>query len=182
MKMKKMFVVALMAIFVSGSLYAQNPEKKQKPEISTETQAKKKAVQLMLDDATTAKFIPLYQEYLDAMKANRESMRTVNGDERKERGGENQLTDEELDKMITSRFECQQKRLDIQQKYYNKFKKILTVRQAEKLFKFGQPGIPGHMSHKMQKPGKNAHAKKSFRQQSGAMCPQICPQTIEKPE
>lgn len=182
MRMRKMFITAFMAILVSGSLYAQNPVKEPKQEMSTETIAKKKAFQLMLDDATTAKFVPLYQEYLDAMKANRESMKAGKGEGRQEKGEKVQLTDEELDKMMTSRFEYQQKRLDTQKKYYNEFKKILTVRQAGSLFNFDRLGIPGRMPRKMQKPGKPSRMKEFSNQRPNAMCPQICPQTIEKPE
>lgn len=180
--MKKMFITAFAAMLIGGSVFAQTPAKGQKPEISIETIAKQKAAQLMLDDATTAKFTPLYQEYLEAMKANRETMKAVNGGGCQKKGGKAQLSDEELDKMITTRFECQQKCLDTQKKYYDKFKKILTVRQAEQLFRFGQPGVPGRMSRNMPKAGKNgSHMRKPCGQKAG-QCPQICPQQMEQPE
>ena len=105
-------------------------------------------------------------------------MRAVNKDERKKNGEKVQLSDEELDKMIISRFECQQKCLDTQKKYYDKFKKILTVRQAEQLFKFGQPGFPGHMSRNTPK---GPHMNKAYGK-NPALRPQICPQRMEQPE
>ena len=176
--MKKMFITAFVAMLISGSVFAQVPEERKKPEINIEAIAKKKAAQLMLDDATAAKFTPLYQEYLEAMKENRKSMRAVNKDERKKNGEKVQLSDEELDKMIISRCECQQKCLDTQKRYYDKFKKILTVRQAEQLFKFGQPGFPGRMSRNTPK---GPHMNKAYGK-NPAQRPQICPQRMEQPE
>lgn len=90
--MKKMFITAFVAMLISGSVFAQVPEERKKPEINIEAIAKKKAAQLMLDDATAAKFTPLYQEYLEAMKENRKSMRAVNKDERKKNGEKVQLS------------------------------------------------------------------------------------------
>ena len=51
-----------------------------------------------------------------------------------ERPRKSELSDEELDKRMQTRFECQKKRIETQETYYAKFKKILTMRQVEKIF------------------------------------------------
>ena len=82
--------------------------------------------ELMLDDETSAKFLPLYKEYLQAMAECRPAPA--------ERPRKSELSDEELDKRMQTRFECQKKRIETQETYYAKFKKILTMRQVEKIF------------------------------------------------
>ena len=44
------------------------------------------------------------------------------------------MTDEKIDKLIKMRFEKCRKVLDIREKYYNEFKKILTPRQIMKMY------------------------------------------------
>lgn len=127
--MKKYFLTAVFALFIGSGIYAQTPGQGVRKEWNSELIAKRKAAQLMLDDAAMTKFMPLYQEYLEALKENRGT--------KESRQNKAQLTDEEMDKMMQDRFERQQKNLDIQKKYYDKFKKILTMRQVRMLYQNG---------------------------------------------
>lgn len=127
--MKKYFLTAVFALFIGSGIYAQTPGQGVRKEWNPELIAKRKAAQLMLDDAAMTKFMPLYQEYLEALKENRGT--------KESRQNKAQLTDEEMDKMMQDRFERQQKNLDIQKKYYDKFKKILTMRQVRMLYQNG---------------------------------------------
>ena len=95
--MKKYFLTAVFALFIGSGIYAQTPGQGVSKEWNPEQIAKRKAAQLMLDDAAMAKFMPLYQEYLEALKENRGT--------KEFRQNKAQLTDEEMDKMMQDRFE-----------------------------------------------------------------------------
>ena len=127
--MKKYFLTAVFALFIGTGIYAQTPGQGVRKEWNPELIAKRKADKLMLDDAAMTKFMPLYQEYLEALKENRGT--------KESRQNKALLTDEEMDKMMQDRFERQQKNLDIQKKYYDKFKKILNMRQVRMLYQNG---------------------------------------------
>ncbi len=129
------------ALLCSTSLFAQDkPErtpKKLTPEERIERQAERMEKQLLLDDETSAKFLPLYKEYLKAMGecfARPADSKQVTKKE---------MTDEELDQRMQSRFECRKKCLEVQETYYDKFKEILTMRQVEKIF-----NAPKHQNRK----------------------------------
>lgn len=133
--MKKMLFTLAFAAISCTTLFAQNmpePQKKQCKPITIEKQVNRMANQLMLDDATTAKFAPLYKEYLENLQGccaqscykNTATCPKSNAT----------LTDKEIEARIEKRFEMQQQRLDIQKKYYDKFKKILNAKQLEKVF------------------------------------------------
>lgn len=105
------------------------------------TPAQRIADQLMLDDKTTAKFIPLYEAYQKELKEA--------GKKENKRIRPQQMTDAQINEQIKEDFEQQQKRLDIQKKYYKKFSNVLTPKQTyellhrnkyERLYPF--PGIP----------------------------------------
>ena len=69
--MKTMYVyLAMGALMCTTTLFAQKPEQKRQqltPEQRIERQAARMDKELMLDDETSAKFLPLYKEYLQAM-------------------------------------------------------------------------------------------------------------------
>lgn len=133
--MKKMLFTLAFAAISCTTLFAQNmpePQKKQRKPITIEKQVNRMANQLMLDDATAAKFAPLYKEYLESLQGccaqscckNTAACPKSNAT----------LTDKEIEARIEKRFEMQQQRLDIQKKYFDKFKKILNAKQLEKVF------------------------------------------------
>ena len=71
MKMKFIYVI-LAALLVGSqmSLSAQNKEKKQRPtqEQMVQMQTNQMVKTLMLDDATAAKFTPVYEKYLKELR------------------------------------------------------------------------------------------------------------------
>ena len=95
-------------------------------------QAEHVANSLMLSDEVAEQFVPIYSSYL------KEFRNCAHVDFRKEFGkgkmDKNNLTDEQIDKIITLRFEKCRKILDVREKYYLEFKKILTPRQIMKLY------------------------------------------------
>ena len=117
MNMKTMYVyLAMGALMCTTTLFAQKPEQKRQ-QLTPEQRI------------DSAKFLPLYKEYLQAMAECRPAAPAP-----AERPRKSELSDEELDKRMQTRFECQKKRIETQETYYAKFKKILTMRQVEKIF------------------------------------------------
>ena len=83
--------------------------------------------QLSLDEATAAKFAPIYREYLTEMRAcHQRATNCINRGE---------CTDAERISAMENGFDVRQRMLDTQKKYYNKFKGILNARQLETLFR-----------------------------------------------
>ena len=109
--MKTKFIYVIMAVLLMGSqmtLSAQNTDNKQKkqrptPEQMVQMQTKQIVKTLMLDDATAAKFTPVYEKYLKELrecrmmthKARTEKTKGQGTDAKKERPS---MTDDEIAK------------------------------------------------------------------------------------
>lgn len=124
--MKRFMLTAMMVLAMCTGMSAQEARQGKGMKTTPEMKAKRMAEKLMLDDATTAKFVPLYQEYMKALGECRTPR--MKADTAKT------VTDKELDAQMKLRFENRQKQLDVQKDYYDKFKKIMTVRQVQKLY------------------------------------------------
>ncbi|MDD6210864.1 MAG: hypothetical protein PUB21_09700 [Bacteroidales bacterium] len=177
MRTNRLFLLLAMVAGMSvSSVFAQN-QKMQKPQLTPEQRIEKRVEvmqrKLMLDDKTAAKFAPLYKEYLEAMK-------NCMPDPKEKKRPENALTDAQIDKQITDRFAAHRKMLDTQEKYYQQFKKILTMRQVETLF--NTPCHSGMNKDRM----KSGHRKSEFdrrmgRPESAPVCP-MHPNAPESPQ
>lgn len=82
---------------------------------------------LKLDDATAAKFSPLYKEYLTELKACHPSR--TNKKEQK------LCCDADKKQQMERELECREKMIKTQKKYYKEFEKFLNAEQLETLFK-----------------------------------------------
>ncbi len=128
--MKKIFMTLAIACMAIMPSMAQNNkvEKKQlTPEERFERKANALSDKMMLDDATKAKFVPMYQEYLKELKEvcpNKEVAKKPCSE----------LTEKEISERMEKCFDAKQKRLDIEKKYYKKFKTILNARQLQQVF------------------------------------------------
>lgn len=87
---------------------------------------------LKLDDATATKFMPLFKEYMKENKNIR-----ISGSTWKLENKEN-LTEEEAEKIIKERLEISRKLLNVREKYYAKFSKIITAIQIKKIYDMEQ--------------------------------------------
>ena len=149
--MKTKFIYVVLAVLFMGSqmtLSAQekdNKEKKQRPtpEQMMQMQTNQMVKVLMLYDATAAKFTPIYEKYLkelrDCRMMNREprvKKETAQGTEAKTAKGTPRpvMTDAEIAKMLKGQFAQSRKMLDIREKYYNEFSKILSQKQIMKIY------------------------------------------------
>lgn len=136
MKTKRLFTALMMATMMSCGIILAQPGQKDKkltPEQRIEMQVKKAQQRLLLDEATAAKFAPLYKEYLEAMQQCKPAC------PKQQKGEPKELTDAEIDQMMQDRFAAHKKLVETQETYYKKFKKILNIRQVEALFKDNGP-------------------------------------------
>jgi hypothetical protein len=134
---KYLFLIMMIAAIMIGSTsktIAQNvPVKKQR--LTEEQIIEKRTNQmiqiLMLDDATTAKFSPVYSQYL---KEKMDCRKMTLTEKFKKDKKANIKTDADIDEMIQNQFAQSHKMLDIREKYYAKFHKILSSKQILKIY------------------------------------------------
>ena len=178
MRTNRLFGLLVMSVLVSAtSLFAENRRMQRMqpiPEQCIEEQVIHMQKKLMLDDKTASKFAPLYKEYLENMECC-----MLNRDEQREPN--TMLTDEQIDQQITDRFAARRKMLDTQEKYYQQFKKILTMRQLEKLFDTPCPLLRPRMNKEIMGPEK--YGRRQFNQRVRRPDPAICPMApLPEPE
>ena len=98
---------------------------------------------LMLDDATAAKFTPVYEKYLKELRECRMMNFKPRARKDADQGTEANtaketpkpvMTDAEIAKMLKDQFAQSRKMLDIREKYYNEFSKILSQKQIMKIY------------------------------------------------
>ena len=150
--MKAKFIyVFLTCLMIGGqfSLSAQNQVNKDKrqrhtPEQFMERQTNQMVNTLMLDDAAAARFVPVYQNYLKELREcrmmNRRQLSSGQGTEQKGMKPQPKpvLTDAEVEQQIKGRFAQSRKILDVREKYYDEFRKILSPKQIMKIYRTEQ--------------------------------------------
>lgn len=119
----KFFVALAAAVMFTGTLFAQEKKQAPTPEQRIEKRTERMQKKLMLDDATAAKFAPIYKDYLKAM-----------GECRPTCGKCENPTDAQIKENIGKRIEAQQKALEVEKKYYKKLSSILSGRQLQVIF------------------------------------------------
>lgn len=130
--MKKILILALSAI-LAVNISAQEQQKERvagKPlssEEKVELQIKHLSRELMLSEQQARKFAVTFREYAAA----KEKLFPKKAKKMVEQGKE--LTDAELDQLAKQRFECKKKFVDLQVKFYDKFRKDLSARQVQKV-------------------------------------------------
>ena len=147
----KIIFALIMCLMVNNqfTLFAQNRvngEKKKRPtpEQLMERQTNRMVHKLMLDDAVTAKFVPVYQNYLKELRECKD-WKHFRQHEAKRKGIKPKrklmLTDAEVEELIKGRFAQSRKLLDVREKYYNEFQKILSPKQISKIYRMEQCNI-----------------------------------------
>ena len=151
MKTKFIYVV-LMALFLGSqmTLSAQNEENKERkqrptPEQMMQMQTNQMVRALMLDDATAAKFTPIYEKYLKELRecrmmnfkprARKDAAQGTEANTAKETP-KPVMTDAEIAKMLKDQFAQSRKMLDIREKYYNEFSMKIYQQEKSNMNKF----------------------------------------------
>ena len=132
MEMKRILMALTVVMFLgNGETFAQNTKDDIQNKKADKTEwmnrhCQRMAAQLSLDDATTTKFTPIYKDYLQEVRSchKRKAACSTKSD----------CTDAERLNCIENHFDNRQKMLDIQEKYYNKLKKVLNARQLQTIF------------------------------------------------
>ena len=130
MKTRNFFLVAAMTLFMAGSqAMAQTTttgNKKVDPAELLNRRCNRMCTEMKLDDATSAKFTPLYKEYLNELKACRPTRpaECKNGT----------CTDAQRKACIENRLDCRENMVKVQKKYYKQFEKILNAQQLQTVF------------------------------------------------
>ncbi|HJD76822.1 MAG TPA: hypothetical protein K8W04_12315 [Bacteroides reticulotermitis] len=144
--MKTKFMHFMMAALLLGgsiTLSAQNTETQEKkqrptPEQMTQMQTDRMVKALMLDDATAAKFTPVYGNYLKELRECRMMNRTPRAQkdaaQATKMAPKPALTDAEIAKQIKDQFAQSRKLLDIREKYYTEFSKVLSQKQVTRIY------------------------------------------------
>ena len=130
--MKKLWILAISAVLVAN-VSAQEAKCEKGKQLSKEERVeldiKRLTHELMLSDQQAEKFATTFREYA----AKVDEIFEKGKPEKFEPGKE--LKDEQLDKLAKARFEGQKKLADLQEKYYDKFRKDLSARQVAKVMR-----------------------------------------------
>ena len=137
--MKTKFIYVIMAVLLMGSqmtLSAQNTDNKQKkqrptPEQMVQMQTKQIVNTLMLDDATAAKFTPVYEKYLKELRECRMMTHKARTEKTKAQGTDANakkerpsMTDDEIATMLRNQFTQSRKMLDIREMPKGRFMNV----------------------------------------------------------
>lgn len=162
--MKKMFLGVAFALAALMPVNAQRNAKAQNisPEQAIEMRTNRMAKRLMLDDATTAKFTPIYKEYLtELQECTKNCPNAANCPANGQKCAA--MTDADIEKCIEQRFDMQQKKLDIRKNYYKKLKTVLNMKQMQALFCApAGPGRDGKCPLGNKKPAQRKQMKRNM--------------------
>ncbi len=131
--MKTKFLMMMMAILVSGISMAQEKKDGDKASKKEEMETQKVAfitnkLDLTVDEAKV--FWPVYDEREKELKEVRKKIR----ENVKEAKDMDNLTDDEVKKMMEETLKLKQDELDIEEKYNTKFQEVLPVKKVAKLY------------------------------------------------
>lgn len=103
------------------------------PQQKVEMRAAHLVAILGLSDSNSSRFINLYTQYTQEMRAARVKYAKIKPNKAKDQKPA-PLTDEQVKKNIENSFALSQTILDIRKKYYVEFLKVITPRQLERLY------------------------------------------------
>lgn len=146
--MKTRIIIMLAACLLGSQVLMNAQEKGQTKERPTfeqmaQMKAERMANELALDDKTAEKFIQAYKDYLIESRSlgrggNKEAVKAPA--EKK-----NFKSDADVEKMLLGKFDQRQKKLDLDRKYYDKFRKFMGPKLIMKMYSLGhrtQPKAP----------------------------------------
>ena len=149
----KYFWMLMVALFVGtqvmsaqneqGKHHGKRTHKRMTMEQMVDMQSNKIIGELGLDDKTAAKFKDVYAKYMKEMNDLRKEGMDFRMRGRIQKGDSlakmkiQMPTDVEVDEMMRDRFKQSRKMLDIREKYYDEFRKFLSPKQVEKVYKKG---------------------------------------------
>lgn len=162
----RILFIALTAIVLGSqmTLSAQEKKKANKQHFRA-MQCNQIVSALALDDATAAKFVPVYENYLNDMRATHGMSAGKKAVKPVAKGGtapavkpavKPMPTDAEVEQAIKNRFAQSRKMLDVREKYYNEFRKVLSPKQIMRVYQLEKKN-----AQHFQKELKKRHGQKS---------------------
>ncbi len=139
--MKSKIFILLIALFTG--MVSTQAQDQQKPKEGSK-QAKKIAyitTRLELTPDEAEKFWPIYNEYQAEKKELRKTKKAGKSDKKV-----SEMSDKEVDELMTRSLDFQQKDLDLKKKYHNKYKSVLPVKKVAKFY---------HLEKEFKKQGHN---------------------------
>ncbi|HJM16131.1 MAG TPA: hypothetical protein QF851_01615 [Flavobacteriales bacterium] len=124
------FKTTLIALLCPLFIFSQNMSEKKREKIEIQKVAFI-TTQLDLTTEEAQVFWPVYNEFSDAMLEIYNQRKDNNKEYKK---NIDDLSDGEIEKIVSSNFDLIQKELDIKKKYHLKFKKILSIRKVAHLY------------------------------------------------
>ena len=126
--MKKIFF-AFACLIMAANLVAQPMQNRMKERVEAQrigfiTQ------RVNLTPEESQQFWPIYNEYTDKMR----QIRSSNKGEK----SFDDMSDADTEKMIMSQFDKESRVMDLRKEYYQKFKKVISVKKIAKLYKAEQ--------------------------------------------
>ena len=144
--MKKFLIIALVAL-MAGNVYAQEQTEARRPdkEKMTKMQIKRIVKELALDNYTAEEFTKTYTLYKEECNKVNEKYPVLppmdfDGDKPAKKGKKDAEepmlpTDEEVEKQILDGFARERELLNLKEKFYKEFCKILTPQQIQKMYR-----------------------------------------------
>lgn len=137
--MKKIFF-AFACLIMAANLVAQPMQNRMKERVEAQrigfiTQ------RVNLTPEESQQFWPIYNEYTDKMR----QIRSSNKGEK----SFDDMSDADTEKMIMSQFDKESRVMDLRKEYYQKFKKVISIKKIAKLYKAEQD-FKGEMLKQLQ--------------------------------
>lgn len=151
-----MLAIAAMVACIGSTASAQQADNHKRQRISREEFAQKEAQhiasQLALDETKTKQFVATFMQYQKEVWALRGDKRVKKGDQ--------QQSEAQIEQNIQSRFDQQQKVLNIRKKYYAQYSKFLTQAQIQRVYE-----IEKQTMNRLKNKGGKHHGKGRRQQQ-----------------
>ena len=126
--MKQVFGIVMLCLFTFGLSAQDGVKRKGRKEV---IEAKKIAFiteELDLSPSEAEKFWPIYNQREDEIKAVRKELKPDFN-----KGEFDSLSDEEVEEMLYNGLEMKEKELEIERKYLEEFKEVISVKQIARL-------------------------------------------------
>ena len=158
MKTTKILTVAVCLLFVASPIMAQKPQPKRAPHANNKEKREKiKALKtayitekLALTPEEAQKFWPVYNEH---EKQKMELRKSIKADFKRD-ANIDEMSDEEVNKMVNKGIELREKELNLHKAYIAKLKEVLPIKKIAKLNE-AEKSFKKELLKKIKKGGKN---------------------------
>jgi hypothetical protein len=130
--MKALTTLIILLIFSGAAIAQESPQKQKKP-----NKEKIKAMKISfltnkldLTPEEAQQFWPIYNEYENKKEALRKEKRM----DKRPKGEDTKLSDDEIDQRMDNYFKIRQKELDLDKEYHAKFKTVIPIKKVGKLY------------------------------------------------